>query len=188
MSENSINRRDFVKTASIVGAGLLLSNAISINAQTSKKRRYAIVGTGHRATGMWGVDLAKNYSNGANMSYSLDAHEPIEGYRAAFNGTKGRLEVRDYERQPWAEELQSEIYLMKNYSGKRERIEMPNIKGGHSGGDDRLRDVIFKNAKVPDILKLPDSRAGAMSCLTGIAARTSIEQSRPIKISELIKI
>ncbi|HQU84400.1 MAG TPA: Gfo/Idh/MocA family oxidoreductase [Pyrinomonadaceae bacterium] len=128
------------------------------------------------------------YSNGVSMSYSLDASMPIEGYRLAFNGTKGRLEIRDYERQPWAEELQSEIYLMKNFSGKRERIEMPNIKGGHSGGDDRLRDVIFKNASVPDYLKLPDSRAGAMSCLTGIAARTSIEQSRPVKISELVKM
>ncbi len=128
------------------------------------------------------------YSNGAQMSYSLDASMPIEGYRIAFNGTKGRLEVRDYEKQPWAEELQSEIYLMKNFTKKRDRIEMPNIKGGHSGGDDRLRDVIFKNIQVPDILKLPDSRAGAMSCLTGIAARTSIEQNRPVKINELIKL
>jgi predicted dehydrogenase len=40
------------------------------------------------------------YSNGASMSYSLNAAMPIEGYRLAFNGTKGRLEVRDFERQP----------------------------------------------------------------------------------------
>lgn len=126
------------------------------------------------------------YSNGVNMSYSLNAHEPIEGYRIAFNGTKGRLEVRDYERQPWPVETQSEIHLTRNF-GKRETIDMPNIKGGHSGGDDRLRDVIFRQTKVPDYLALPGSRAGAMSCLTGIAARTSIEQSRPVKISELIR-
>jgi predicted dehydrogenase len=128
------------------------------------------------------------YSNGVNMTYSLNAHEPIEGYRLAFNGTKGRVEVRDYERQPWNEEMQSEVYLIKNFSSKRERIEMPNIAGGHAGGDDRLRDVIFRNASVPDYLKLPGSRAGAMSCLTGIAARTSVEQKRPVKIAELIKI
>ena len=128
------------------------------------------------------------YSNGVNMTYSLNAHEPIEGYRLAFNGTNGRLEVRDYERQPWNVEAQSEVYLIKNFSFKRERIEMPNITGGHAGGDDRLRDVIFRNASVPDYLKLPGSRAGAMSCLTGIAARTSVEQKRPIKIAELLKI
>ena len=134
------------------------------------------------------MSAAVKYSNGVSMSYSLNASMPIEGYRVAFNGTKGRLEVRDYERQPWTEEVQAEIYLMKNMSGNRERIEMPNIKGGHSGGDDRLREVIFKKIEVPDILKLPDSRAGAMSCLTGIAARTSIEQNRPVKINELIKL
>jgi hypothetical protein len=65
---------------------------------------------------------------------------------------------------------------------------MPQTEGGHSGGDDRLRDVIFKNVPVSDHLRLPSARAGAMSCLTGIAARTSIEQSRPVKIAELIKI
>jgi predicted dehydrogenase len=128
------------------------------------------------------------YSNGVNMSYSLNAHEPIEGYRLAFNGTKGRLEVRDYERQPWEVAAQTEMYLIKSFPKKREKIEIADIKGGHSGGDDRLRDVIFKNAPVPDYLKLPDSRAGAMSCLTGIAARTSIEQKRPVKISELIHL
>ena len=41
------------------------------------------------------------YSNGVNMSYSVNTFMPIEGYRVAFNGTKGRIEVRDYERQPW---------------------------------------------------------------------------------------
>ena len=41
------------------------------------------------------------YSNGATMSYSLNAHMPFEGFRVAFNGELGRLEVRDHERQPW---------------------------------------------------------------------------------------
>ncbi len=128
------------------------------------------------------------YSNGVMMSYSLNASMPIEGYRIAFNGTKGRLEVRDYERQSWQEPQQTEIYLIKSFPRNRERVDMPNIATGHGGGDDRLRDVIFKSAQVPDHLKLPDSRAGAMSCLTGIAARTSIEQKRPVKISELIRL
>lgn len=133
------------------------------------------------------MSAVAKYSNGVNMSYSLNAHEPIEGYRLAFNGTKGRLEIRDYERQPWEVETQTEMHLIRNH-GKREVIHIPDIKGGHSGGDDRLRDVIFRNAKVPDYLKLPGSRAGAMSCLTGIAARTSVEQGRPVKIGELVRL
>lgn len=128
------------------------------------------------------------YSNGVMLNYSLNASMPIEGYRLSFTGTGGRLEVRDYERQPWEVAEKSEAYLMKNFSGKREKLAMPQIEGGHAGGDDRLRDVIFKNAPVPDYLKLPAARAGAMSCLTGIAARTSIEKSRPVKINELIRL
>ena len=133
------------------------------------------------------ISAAIKYSNGVSMTYSLNAAMPFEGYRLAFNGTKGRLEVRDYERQPWKVEKDSTAFLTKNF-GKHEELEMPRIEGGHAGGDDRLRDVIFKNAQVPDHLKLPSARAGAMSCLTGIAARTSIEQKRPIKISELVRL
>jgi predicted dehydrogenase len=127
------------------------------------------------------------YSSGAQMNYSLNAAMPFEGYRIAFNGTRGRLEVRDYERQPWPEGEDSEAYLTKNF-GRREKIPMPHIKGGHAGGDDRLREVIFRHAQVPDYMRLPDSRAGAMSCLTGIAARRSVEQKRPVKVAELVRL
>jgi predicted dehydrogenase len=133
------------------------------------------------------MNAVVKYANGVSMNYSLNAVMPFEGYRLAFNGTKGRLEVRDYERQPWEVEKQSTAFLTRNF-GKHEELDMPQIKGGHAGGDDRLRDVIFKNAPVPDYLKLPSARAGAMSCLTGIAARTSIEQKRPVKISELVRL
>jgi hypothetical protein len=37
-------------------------------------------------------------------------------------------------------------------------------------------------------MRLPDSRAGAMSCLTGIAARKSIEEQRAIKIGDLVRL
>lgn len=128
------------------------------------------------------------YSNGVTMNYSLNASMPYEGYQISFNGTKGRLDIRDYERQPWEVSEVQEAYLTKNFTKKREKLDMPNIRGGHFGGDNRLQDVIFKNAEVPDYLKLPSARAGAMSCLTGIAARTSIEKSRPVKINELIRL
>lgn len=127
------------------------------------------------------------YSNGSHMSYSLNAFMPIEGYRLAFNGAKGRLEVRDYERQPWPVEQQTEIYLTRSF-GQREKIDIPEIAGGHSGGDSRIRDLIFRKTEVPSYMRLPDSRAGALSCLTGIAARKSVELKRPIKISELVRL
>ena len=127
------------------------------------------------------------YSSGVHMSYSLNAFMPIEGYRLAFNGEKGRLEVRDFERQPWPTERQTEMQLIKSF-GQRELIDIANIAGGHSGGDSRMQDVIFKKPDVPAHMRLPDSRAGALSCLTGIAARKSVELKRPIRISELVKL
>ena len=49
-----------------------------------------------------------------------------------------------------------------------------------------MRDIIFRGAEVPAHMKLPGSRAGAMSCMTGVAARKSSDEDRPVKISELI--
>ena len=129
------------------------------------------------------------YSNDAIMSYSVNAHMPFEGYRVAFNGELGRLEVRDHERQPWdvADADETEIYVTKSF-GKRVRVPVQVAEGGHGGGDDRLRDLIFRKVDAPPHMRLPDSRAGAMSCLTGIAARKSIDEKRPIRIAELVKI
>jgi len=127
------------------------------------------------------------YSNGAHMNYSLNAFMPFEGYRLAFNGEKGRLEIRDYERQPWQVEVETEVFLTRSF-GKREQIAIAKFEGGHGGGDSRLQDVIFRKPDVPSHMRLPDSRAGAMSCLTGIAARKSVELKRPVKIADLVRL
>jgi predicted dehydrogenase len=128
------------------------------------------------------------YSNGATLNYSLNAFMPFEGYRLAFNGDKGRLEVRSYERQPWSSDERHEIYVTKNF-GQRVAVEVPAVVGGHGGGDDRLRDLIFRKADAPDYMRLPDSHAGAMSCLTGIAVRNSLDKGGvPVKIADLVRM
>ena len=127
------------------------------------------------------------YSNGTTMTYSLNAYMPFEGYRVAFNGEKGRLEIRDFERQPWSSEARSEMELTKSF-GQRQPVAVPKGEGGHFGGDDGLRDVIFGSEAVPAHMKLPDSRAGAMSCLTGIAARRSVDERRPVQIADLVRL
>jgi predicted dehydrogenase len=133
------------------------------------------------------MNAVVKYSNEVAMSYSLNTFMPIEGYRVAFNGTKGRLEVRDYERQAWTVPEESEMYVIENF-GPRRKIDIPRPEGGHGGGDDRLRDLIFRNVEMPEYMRLPDSRAGALSCLTGIAARKSMDAGRPVKIADLVKL
>ena len=133
------------------------------------------------------MNAVVRYSSGVNMSYSVNTFMPIEGYYLAFNGTKGRLEIRDYERQAWDAGEDTAMYLIRNF-GQRTKIEMPRETEGHGGGDQRLRDLIFKKVDAPVHMRLPDSRAGAMSCLTGIAARKSCDEGRPIKIADLVNL
>ncbi len=133
------------------------------------------------------MNAVVRYSNEVTMSYSLNTFMPLEGYRVAFNGTKGRLEVRDYERQPWAVPEESEMHLIRNF-GERVKVDLPKAEGGHGGGDDRLRDLIFRRVDMPEYMRLPGSRAGALSCLTGIAARKSADSDRPVKIGDLVRL
>jgi predicted dehydrogenase len=127
------------------------------------------------------MSLSGRYANGVNFAYSLNAFMPFEGYRIAFNGSLGRLEVRDYERQPWNVPSPTEIHVTKNF-GQREEIAVRTASGGHGGGDDILRDLIFHQPEVKEHLRLPGSHEGACACLLGIGARTSILEKRPYTI------
>jgi hypothetical protein len=50
--------------------------------------------------------------------------------------------------------------------GKRQDIEIPKAEGGHGGGDDVLRDLVFRGITLPEHMRLPGSRAGAMFLVT----------------------
>jgi predicted dehydrogenase len=51
------------------------------------------------------------YMNGVQVSYSLTTYSPYEGYRIAFNGTKGRLETWIEESNPIEEKNYDELWL-----------------------------------------------------------------------------
>ncbi len=125
------------------------------------------------------------YMNGVQVSYSCTTYSPYEGYRIAFNGTKGRMEAWIKERQPWQAEDYDEIRVTDNF-GDTELIQIPHGGGGHGGGDTRLRDRIFKDPGSPDPYgHAADVRDGAMSILIGIGARTSVKTGEPVKIASL---
>jgi predicted dehydrogenase len=125
------------------------------------------------------------YSNDVILSYSLNAYMPIEGYALSFNGDLGRVEIRDYAKQPFDVPSEMEVSVIKAF-GTRTKVDVPTVEGEHGGADDALRELIFRRPQVADHLRIPDSRAGAMSALTGIAARRSCEENRPISISDLV--
>src|SRR5688500_18978439 len=87
------------------------------------------------------------YANKLQVSYSLTTYSPYEGYRIAFNGTKGRLDAWIQEMQPWQSENFDEIRVTSNF-GQTELIKVPHGGGGHGGGDGRLKDKIFKTPEM----------------------------------------
>lgn len=123
------------------------------------------------------------YTNGVKVSYSLNAFMPIEGHSIAFNGTEGRIEMRQFEKQPWQVPNHDEIVLIPA-SGGVQRIAVPHAPGGHYGGDNLMRNMIFKNGE-DHLGQRAGSRAGAMSVITGLAALQSAQTHRLVRIDEL---
>lgn len=126
------------------------------------------------------------YMNKVQVSYSLTTYSPYEGYRIAFNGTKGRLEAWIKEKQPWEEQEDGDVLRLTKNFGKTKLLRVMPQKGGHGGGDPILIARLFKDQDAPDALhQSAGVREGAMSILTGVAARNSIDTGKPVKIGTL---
>lgn len=151
------------------------------------------------------------YAGNISMSYSLTTYSPFEGWRVAFNGKNGRIE--SWNSIPWdgqggaeidqaakhekeyAQDAKKEkedfdrIVVMENFK-KHEIFKVPAVEGGHGGGDAVIRRRVFAEPDAPDPLgHAAGSRAGAMSILTGIAARNSIDAGgKPVHIADLVNL
>ncbi len=128
------------------------------------------------------------YTNGVQVSYSLTAYSPYEGYRIAFNGTKGRLETWIKE-DAMADDVDKGFDVLNLYPnfGEMETFRIAQAEG-HGGGDVRLKDKIFRYPDAEDKYKQSaTSMDGALAILTGVAARKSIETGQIIKIQDLLK-
>jgi len=126
------------------------------------------------------------YSKGAFLSYSLIAYSPYEGWRAAINGTNGRMEVEEFHS---GHRVNEPIQKIKVYNRKGEVVtyDIKKALGGHGGGDERLRRMLFVGDVDDPLGHLAGSWAGAMSILIGIAANISIVEKRPITIKDLLR-
>jgi predicted dehydrogenase len=144
------------------------------------------------------------YKNNVVLNYSLTTYSPFEGWRAALNGKKGRIEAwldipyqgdisidqaemheAEMDQSGQGQEQYQPIIVHKLWN-EFETIGVPVSRGGHGGGDERLHEKIFVHPDIPDPFdRAAGSRDGAMSILIGIAARKSIESGNPVKISEL---
>lgn len=144
------------------------------------------------------------YANNAVVNYSLTTYSPFEGWRIAFNGTKGRIEA--WQDIPYFSEIsvgQDELHaaemaqdddgesevqsvILHRLWNKHDTLRVKIERGGHGGGDKRLHSQIFKHPEKKDPYdRAAGVRDGAMSILIGVAARKSIESGSPIRIASL---
>jgi len=143
------------------------------------------------------MNVLVRYKSGAQLSYSLTAYSPWEGYRVMFNGTKGRLELQDVEKsyvsgkdEVMGQSIKkgNQIWVFPHFQKPYEVIP-PKPVGGHGGGDDPLLDDLFSRKRKNDPLgHAAGHEDGAWSILTGIAANKSFATGQPVRADQLIRI
>ncbi|WP_461671104.1 hypothetical protein, partial [Mycobacterium tuberculosis] len=132
------------------------------------------------------LSLSAKYDSGALLTYSLSAYSPYEGWKLIVNGTEGRLEAERHYSGSLADEPHDDIRIFRP-DGEVVRHRIPKSPGSHSGGDARLRTMLFGD-NVPDPLnQQAGTRAGALSMLLGTAANLAIAEGRLVRIEELWK-
>ncbi|MFC8668461.1 Gfo/Idh/MocA family protein [Streptomyces sp. NPDC057199] len=151
------------------------------------------------------------YASGASLTYHLTAYSPWEGYRVAFNGSAGRLELL-VEESTWTrsdvrvdgaspvvhgaavggEVGRTELLLRRFWEPARE-VKVGGgegaAEGGHGGGDVRMLADLFGDRSGGDALgRAADAVDGARSLVTGLAANESFVTGLPVRVRDLLDV
>ncbi|MCH6256120.1 Gfo/Idh/MocA family oxidoreductase [Puniceicoccaceae bacterium K14] len=140
------------------------------------------------------MNVIVNYDTKATLNYTLNAFNSWEGYRIAFNGTKGRLEHANEENiyvsgtddvQGATKRSGLKLRLIP-LRGAAIDIEAREGEGGHGGGDRAMLDELFLAEPRHDPLgRASDARGGAASVLVGAAANECIRTGMPVQLDDL---
>jgi predicted dehydrogenase len=142
------------------------------------------------------MSVLVRYANRAILTYSLHAHAPWEGYRVAFNGTAGRLELDVVEREwtpphaaidPSAASKEHaagswERLTLRRHWSRPEEVPIETGAGGHGGGDRLLLNDVFRGPGDDPLARQAGYRDGIRSVLTGVAANRSAATGAPVRL------
>lgn len=135
------------------------------------------------------------YNSNAIMTYSLNAYMPWEGFRVAFNGNKGRIQMSVVENTyvnaggDIAEEgaaKKKSITVFPLFDAPY-NVPIEEKEGGHGGGDPVLLNDLFGVPEEDPFHRAASHVDGAMSILTGVAANKSIKTGLPVNIKDLVE-
>jgi predicted dehydrogenase len=133
------------------------------------------------------------YSTGATMTYHLTAYAPWEGYRIAFNGSRGRLELEVVENDHVAEAATEHGWVrlqVRPYWQPPVEVEIGDLtREGRGGADALMTAALFGASPQPDPLgRGATERDGAKSLLTGLAANASLDSGQPVRVADLLNL
>lgn len=147
------------------------------------------------------MSVLVKYRNGANLTYSLTAYAPWEGFRVSINGTEGRLEAEVVENSyvsaggDQAEEgkLESRTVTLRRLFEKPVEVDIVDGEGAHGGGDEALLKDLFGRRGEGGEEVSEDGRAashidGAASIMTGIAANRSIATGLAVRVDDIFPL
>ncbi|MEQ0560139.1 Gfo/Idh/MocA family oxidoreductase [Amycolatopsis sp. NEAU-NG30] len=146
------------------------------------------------------LSVLVRHRGGAVLNYHLHAYSPREGYRVAFSGSEGRLEldVRENEYALGAaksvadlppgvvpEPGRARLTLQRLWAPPE--VVLDDVLGeGHGGGDERMLAELLGDAGPDPLGCAADHDAGLQALLTGLAANRSLATGAPVSVEELL--
>ena len=142
------------------------------------------------------MNVLVKYASGAQMSYSLNAFSPWEGFRVCFTGDKGRIEVEAIEAvyiNAGGESSKEGAVVGKKITvypmfGDAYNVDTEKAKGGHGGGDPVMLNDIFGIPEPDPFKRAAGYIDGCMSILTGISANKSMASGLPVDVMQIVDI
>ena len=145
------------------------------------------------------------YESGATMTYHLTAYAPWEGYRIAFNGSLGRLELLVEEsvfaRSDAGVTTSAVLHGVESGGEEGERrltlrplwqppldVPLERLEGGHGGGDTLMLAALLGEPSVDPLGRSATELDGARSLLTGLAANRSLETGLPVRAEDVLDL
>lgn len=141
------------------------------------------------------MNVLVRYRNGCQMSYSLSAFNPWEGYNVSILGTKGRIEIAEAHASyinaggDIGDEGKNTYSRIRVHPMREQPydVEVPEVEGGHGGADPVMFNDIFGTPEPDPLGRAASHIDGAYSILTGIAANKSFATGRPVEIASLVR-
>jgi predicted dehydrogenase len=136
------------------------------------------------------VSVLVRHHGGVVLNYHLHAYSPREGYRVAFAGSDGRLELDVRENEQASRDGDpgpghARLVLQRHWAPPEVVLDEP-LGEGHGGGDARMLAELLGEAEPDPLGCAADHEAGLRALLIGVAANRSLATGEVVGIGDLL--